>query len=767
MTPTTRRIRLSGTVQGCGFRPALARLAQDRGWSGSVRNTPAGLELILDGLLPPEEQLREILAQTVPAGGRIEDCVMEFTAPRPDTGFQILESEPNGPRRAPLPRDRAVCPACLSEFHDPANRRYHYPFITCAECGPRYSLLESMPFDRDRTTMRDFPLCQDCLREFHDVKNRRFHAQTISCAACGPRLWARRPVTASSPEPAPLSGLEAILRAAVTTLSTGGVVAMKGIGGFQLLADARSVDAVQRVRTLKGRPSKPLAVLCRTIEVADRLARLNTVEAKQLTSAENPIVLLRQAEASGLAPNLNPGLNEIGVLLPSTALHDWLLQECGRALVCTSGNREGDPLIWDETDPTLEELADLVVGHNRRIAGPIDDSVVRVMANQPMTIRAARGLAPVPLAPIPVRPAERTGDGVTIACGGHQKSAVVVSNGTQAILSPHLGDLDTLRAAQHWTTQCAHLLRLLGVSGGTEPQVDQTSLICDAHPGYVSSRWASQQSPNVKRIWHHHAHCMAGLMEQGWPDREVLGVAWDGTGLGPDGTLWGGEFLLATPAQFDRISRFRPFRLPGGERAIRDIQRIAFSLLSHCPLDNQDLAAQFQFSGSERSALSAVLNSSFSPWTSSVGRLLDGCASLILDLATSDYEGAAAQRLEAVCDVNERAAYPFAFIGSAPIEIDWRPVVHALLEDRRAGVGAGSMAMRLHRGLANAILTISTRYPEHPVVLSGGCFQNRVLVELLVENWPISGPPLGRPGRIPVNDGGLACGQWRVGLDSR
>ena len=572
------------------------------------------------------------------------------------------------------------------------------------------------------------------------------------------------------------------LESAADSLRRGEIVAVRGIGGYQLLVDATSASAVLRLRQRKRRPAKPLAVMCRTLAETRKLARLSDEEESQLCSSVNPIVLVRQHVPSALAREINSGLSDVGLMLPATTLHDRLLELTERPLVCTSGNLEGDPLAFrvDESQRRLSGVADVFLHHDRDIHRPIDDSVVRVIADRAVTIRAGRGLAPLPIA-LPDLSLPACQEQRFLACGGYQKSAVALARGGQAMLSPHVGDLDTLTAQERWIDQVGQLVeatrdrlgsaskrRLRETSAPESDALSSYTLICDPHPGYYPTNWAEHQAACLRQtIWHHHAHVVSGLLEHGWLDREVLGVAWDGTGLGSDGTIWGGEFLRATATRFERVAHLRPFVLPGGEAAIRDLRRLTLAVLSQIDeLTPRDLAAALGMPEQDVRRHLQVMNTSFSPKTTSCGRLFDAAACLILNRSHAAYEGQAAMSLEAACDLSASGAYRIEISGTQPKELDWRPVMRDILKDHRAGTAPGIMAMRFHRGLARAMIELSRCFPELPTVLGGGVFQNRVLVELIVANWPVEGQPLGLPGLIPPNDGGLAAGQLAAAMAS-
>jgi hydrogenase maturation protein HypF len=769
MADTSRRILLQGSVQGCGVRPELARLAAAHQWSGSVRNAATGVELLLRGTLPPDDQLGALISKCMPSSARLDNYTCSPMTDLIVAGFEIVDSEATGQLATSVPLDRAICEECLDETSDPTNRRFRYPFTTCSQCGPRFSILGSMPFDRRRTSMQAFEMCAECLREYRDPRDRRFHAQTNSCSNCGPQLWSSGKRVRN----------HAALNSAAESLRDGEIVALRGVGGYQLLADATSLAAVQRLRSRKRRLAKPFAIMIRTIADARNLARLNPESERHLCSAANPIVLVPQSIGSTVAAAINPGLSDIGLLLPTTAIHALLLELVERPLICTSGNRDGEPLAYrvDDAEQQLRGIADTFLHHNREILRPIDDSVVRMIANRAVTIRAARGIAPLPLRiHSPSFPAQGM-----IACGGHQKGSCAFANGHQTVLGPHVGDLETLNVQGRWeenTRQACELFYITPGRGYSQVDIeaasipgdgsDVTQIACDSHPGYFSSQWAAEKTRKPQPVWHHHAHIVAGMVEHDWLDREVLGVAWDGTGLGPDGTIWGGEFLRATASQFRRIAHLRPFSLPGGDPATADPRRVGVAILSQIEvLTPAEIAKLLAMNEMDVRRIQAVLASTYSPRTTSCGRLFDVASFLILGRANTSFEGHAAMCLEAVCDMNESGAYFFDIHKGDPLLLDWRPVIRQILTDRRAGIPRGVMATRFHRCLAQLIVDVGHRFPELPVVLQGGVFQNRVLVEFVAGLWPADGQPLGLPGRIPPNDGGLAAGQLAVCLASR
>ena len=759
MSRRVLQLLLSGSVQGCGIRPALTRLATTRGWSGQVKNTTAGVELTLAGYLPVDDELLSIVRMSLPIQAATVEIRLIPLSHFEGVGFCIQPSETFGPVSAVIPCDVAICAECLAEVRDPSNRRYRYPLTSCSRCGPRYSILLKMPFDRERTTLRSFQLCAECQREYDCPSDRRFHAQTIGCPNCGPNLW----LTAEDHVPIGIN--DDAVRQAAETLMDGKIVALRGIGGYQLLVDATSSVAVTRLRLRKQRPHKPFAVLCRTLDDARQVAAVDELEAQTLASGQNPIVLLQQRAASFIAAEVNPCLREIGVMLPTTAMHDRLLELMQRPLVCTSANVHDEPLVHSVTkaEAQLKEIADLFLHHNREIQHPIDDSVVRVMANRVAMIRCARGYAPMPLALPPTM--------ARVAVGGHQKAALAVSNGHQAWLGPHICDLHSLVSQEEWYDRLQQLTQLVEVTLNVTDQHTSSSVthaptrtiqqfVCDRHPGYFSTQASEQFDGSRTLVWHHHAHVLAAMVEHKVQDEAVLGVAFDGSGLGTDGTIWGGEFLIASTRGFQRVGHLRRFGLPGGEAAIKDVRRLAVSLLSQLEsLSADEIAGLTRLAESDVLILQKILRLPQSPLTSSAGRLFDAVASLILGVDRPTYEGQAAMMLEAACDVSESGSYQIDLTSAECVELDWRPMLQQIVEDRRTGVPVSSMAARFHRGISRAIISICERWSDLSVVLCGGVFQNRVLIELIANSWPDKRRRLGLPGLIPVNDGGLAAGQ--------
>jgi len=741
------RISVRGTVQGVGFRPFVYREATTRGLAGWVRNSPAGVIIEAQGDPEALAALRDAIRHAPPANARVTAIEVRELAPRGETGFRIAASDESGPRSLQLLPDLATCERCLAELLDPGDRRYRYPFINCIDCGPRYSIIDDLPYDRSRTAMRHFPLCKACRAEYHDPTNRRFHAEPNACPACGPRLslWETTGAVLARDDDA--------LVAAARAIRAGRIVAVKGLGGFHLVADARDAATVDRLRTRKRRPAKPFAVMFPSLAAIRACCDVVPAAETLLTSAARPIVLLPW-RGGPIAAAVAPGNPRLGALLPYTPLHHLLLRELGFPVVATSGNLGGEPIVTDETEALsrLAGIADAFLVHDRPIVRPLDDSVAQLVCGEPQLLRLARGHAPMSL-PVAGVPAG------LLAGGGHLKTSVALTRGTDVVLGAHLGDLESAAACRTHAVALDDLVRLLDAT--------PRCVVGDDHPGYASHRALERTGLPRVTVQHHLAHVAACLAEHGRVP-PALGVAWDGTGQGPDGTIWGGEFLRVSRNGWRRIARLRPFRLPGGEAAVREPRRAALGLLHAAYGERAFTMTDFPplqaFDPGERTILERLLTRGVNaPSTSSMGRLFDACAALLGLCQRSRFEGQAAMRLEgAARHATARPAYAFPLRRTAdatPVELDWQPALDALLADIRAGVDVGSIADAWHRGLAAAIVAVAEHAGERVVVLSGGCFQNVRLTETTVAALRVGGfNPLWHQ-RVPPNDGGLALGQ--------
>jgi hydrogenase maturation protein HypF len=648
--------------------------------------------------------------------------------------------------------DIATCGDCRRELFDPANRRYRYPFTNCTNCGPRFSIVDALPYDRKSTTMKGFRMCADCASEYSDPLDRRFHAQPNACGRCGPglALWS---ATGES-----LAAGEEALAMAVREIRDGGILAMKGVGGFLLLADAGSEAAVAELRKRKRRPTKPFAVMAMDLERAADLIAMDETIASALDSSAAPIVLAPRRLGAPVADSVAPGNPNLGVMLPSSPLHHLLSYDLGLPLVATSGNQGEEPICTGELEALsrLGGIADLFLVHDRPIARHADDSVAWVTLGKARLLRRARGYAPLPLelaAPVPT----------ILGVGAQQKSCVALSVGDNVFVSQHIGDLGNAAAAETFERVIADLVRLYGEEPGT--------IACDLNPDYFSSQWARSseralrgKGPLVIRVQHHHAHLAACLAENGEKGK-ALGVIWDGSGYGDDGTVWGGEFLLGDPVSFVRRGHLAPFRLPGGEAAVREPRRVGLALLweiyGESLFERADLPLVGSLRPIEKNAFRGMLGMGLnSPVATSAGRLFDGVAALAGFDKPVSFEGEAAMALEYAASSAETGAYPFDIhVEAGCLVLDWKPIVGAIVADLHGGMDKGIVSARFHNSLAAAIVEIADRVGEEAVSLSGGCFQNRRLLETAARGLGRSGHRVLLHERFPPNDGCIALGQ--------
>lgn len=737
-----RRLWITGQVQGVGFRPFLYRLAHHHGLSGWARNTVGEVEVLVCGPGPALDAFsRDVITDAPAIAAPLLRHAEDWTGEAPED-FKILASEAGAEPRIFVPPDYFTCGDCLAELADPGDRRHRYPFINCTQCGPRYTIIRALPYDRANTSMADFPLCEACRREYENPADRRFHAEPVACASCGPRLDWRGPAC-ESPD-----GAEAAPRACVASLAAGRLVAVKGIGGYHLVCDAADEAAIARLRRLKPRPTKPLAVMF-PLEGADgldalrRAARPTDAEARLLLSPQRPIVLV--AKLPGALPDsLAPGLAELGVMLPYSPLHALLLADLRRPLVATSANISGEPVLTDGDDVETR-LAHLVEGclhHDRPIVRPADDPVWRTIGGQPRPLRMGRGNAPaeIDLATPVARP--------VLAVGAHMKNTIALAWGRRCVVSPHIGDMGSERSMEVFERVAADLQALYGVRA--------VALACDAHPGYATARWARRQGLPLREVLHHHAHASALAAELSTTG-PLLVFAWDGVGFGGDGELWGGEAFLGRPGEWRRVASFRPFRLPGGERAGREPWRSAAAL---CWETGRDWPACPDSAGLAREAWSRGLNT---PGTSAVGRLFDAAAALTGLCLHGSYEGEGPMRLEAAASGIAPAAVtplPLAEDADGLLRADWAPLLEHLLDDGRP---VAQRAVVFHETLAlTALATWATLRERHDIAgvgATGGVLQNRRLADRMLALFGGAGVELALPARLPANDACIAFGQ--------
>jgi hydrogenase maturation protein HypF len=781
-------VSVTGVVQGVGFRPFLHRLAERHGLSGWVRNEAGEVRIVAEGSADGLRAFVAAIETEAPPLARIDRLDVRDGSPGGHAGFRIIASADQPDRRQPVSPDVAVCPDCERELYDPADRRHRYPFITCTNCGPRFTVIEAMPYDRERTSMRVFAQCDECLAEYRAPADRRYHSESNSCPRCGPKVWAEqagglaseradgdavdgmhlrdgtdvehRPVSEpdASGVPEPLRTDAAAMRAAAEALLDGRIVAIRGLGGFHLAVDATNEHAVARLRARKSREAKPLAVMVPTVRDAEAMGAVGSVERQLLTSAERPIVLLRRHETSGLAASVAPGLDSVGVMTAYTPLHRLLLDLVGRPLVMTSGNLSEEPIATDNDDARvrLSGVADLLLLHDREIVARYDDSVVRPTGHGPVFLRRARGYAPLPLrlpvaAPVPL-----------VAVGPHLKNTFTIVHGATAYVSQHIGDLENLETLEHFRDSLTMFQRLF--------RVTPKAVARDLHPGYLSTRVAKELDLGEPiAVQHHHAHVAAVAAEHGVTDR-VVGIAYDGTGYGDDGAVWGAEILVADLARYERRCRLRYVPLAGGDLAARQPWRVALGYLSLAPGAADAFRAAFEHvRGDEldlaRQQIERKLNA---PPASSMGRLFDAAAAVLGTRHLGQYEGQAAMELECLAGRHQGGELPFPLIerGDGTLELDPVPLLVALGERRAAGNLLSELAAAFHDAVVRATVEAACRVAAETgidqVALGGGVFQNARLLDGVAGGLSAAGCRVLVPRALSPNDGAISFGQAAV-----
>lgn len=757
--------RITGLVQGVGFRPFVHRLARELSLLGWVRNFPGGVELSVEGGFADLQDFLLRLEKERPEHSVIYSLESRWLSALGETEFVIRDSETTEGDLFPsiLP-DIAPCPHCLAEIRDAGERRYGYPFTNCTHCGPRFTIMQSVPYDRKRTVMRAFPLCAACEKEYGDPEDRRFHAQPMACPFCGPELYLLQGNGEECDRGRSAEAIKRMLREASALLSQGGILALMGVGGVQLLVDAENEEAVTRLRARKGREAKPLAVMVSSLEQAHLLAELNPQEEALLKSPEAPIVLLKRKEVSLLAPSVSSFSPWVGVMLPSSPLHYLLMDACKGVLVVTSGNLSGEPMCLTGEDALsrLGGVADMFLLHTRPIVRQVDDSVARVVAGRVVVLRRARGYAPLPLGRW--RREGKTSP-VILALGGHLKNTVALYGKGRSVLSQHIGDMETESALAMNRRTRADLEELLGMS----PEL----VAIDSHPDYLSSQEgrleAERRGLPVVEVQHHVAHVLSCMEENEMPF-PALGVAWDGTGYGTDGRIWGGEFFEMREGGWERKAHWRYFRLPGSERAVREPGRVALSLLSQLPSDScvrmRRRVAEC-YSPKELELVEKMLERGInSPQTSGTGRLFDAMAFLLGFDGEIQCEGQAAVVLEGwAWEGREEESLPLPELTfgrekeEGMILLDWRPVFVQCDALLCLGFSPRRIAYAFHVALAGIIVTLAKEFAMKQVAVGGGCFQNSLLLELLITATEKAGLTCAFPQRVPSHDGGLALGQ--------
>jgi hydrogenase maturation protein HypF len=778
----TSRLALTirGAVQGVGFRPFVFRLATSLALPGWVVNSAQGVFIEVEGQRPDLDAFLLRLQSERPQRASIQSLEFSWHDPVGYERFEIRHSENSGPKTALVLPDIAVCSDCLAEVFNPTDRRFLYPFTNCTNCGPRFTIIEALPYDRPNTSMKSFAMCGDCKREYENPADRRFHAQPNACPSCGPQLalWDEQGSVVADRHEAMLQAAEAIRE--------GMIVAVKGLGGFHLVVDAGNEFAVERLRQRKRREEKPFALMVPSLEQVKEYCEVSEFEERVLLSPESPIVLLERTPASPKPPTTERPLDSayptiadsvaphnpyLGIMLPYTPLHHLLMRELGFPVVATSGNRSDEPICTDEHEALerLNGIADALLVHNRPIVRHVDDSIVRMMMGRELVLRRARGYAPLPIA------VRGRGESALLAVGAHLKNTVALSIGNNVFISQHIGDLGTKQSFDAFH----QVVRDLPALYEAAPQ----RVVCDMHPDYISTHHARTVDEKAVAVQHHYAH-VASCMAENELEGEVLGVSWDGTGYGPDGTVWGGEFLITTEDSYRRVATLRSFMLPGGERAIIEPRRTAlgalYELIGPEVFAQNDLTALWGFSANEQALLRNMLAHRFqSPRTTSAGRLFDAVASLLGFRQRVYFEGQAAMELEfltansstsshygvsfrSASDRREEAMHelePGPENARPSLILDWEGCLKGILHDRRAGVETSLVATKFHNTLVEMIVAVAQRVGVERVVLSGGCFQNKYLTEKTVRRLSEEGFRPYWHQRVPPNDGGIALGQ--------
>lgn len=751
MLQTRKRIKVTGVVQGVGFRPFVYQLAERSGISGWVTNTSRGVMIEAEGEKDRLDLFIRALKEDAPRLASVAGIEAEPIELCGETGFTIHESEIEDQRIAMIPADVAMCEACAADISDPSNRRFGYPFTNCTDCGPRFTIIRDIPYDRPGTTMSTFEMCPDCSREYHDPTDRRFHAQPNACPICGPKVWIEDGHGAWD------MGHGSAIEEAAALIANGRIVAIKGLGGFHLACDAKNAEAVRELRRRKGRSRKPFAIMVRDLEEARRLCKITTEEEAILLSYERPIVLLEAKDKSGIAEEVAPGNRYLGIMLPYTPLHHLLFRHSPSALVMTSGNLSEEPIVYrnDDSLVKLGHIADAFLMHDRDIHVACDDSVVRSILGAPMPIRRARGFVPGAI--------DLGFDGPSIlACGAEQKNSFCLTVGRWAIPSQHIGDIDNAETLDYYEHAVEHLSKLYDI------KLDIVAH--DMHPDYLATRYAlSLDGPRKLPVQHHHAHIAACMAEHKLTE-PVIGVAFDGTGYGTDGAIWGGEFLIADLTAFERAAHLRYVPMPGGSAAIAKPARMALShLIDAYGNEAQGIAERLLGLSPEEVPVvfKQIERRINSPMTSSMGRLFDSVSALLGLCRDATYEGEPAVLLEMCAGCSDESCYRFDIVEEDGCSIiDTRPIIRGLVCDIPANASAAEVSARFHNTITRIIIEVSQRIRDkvglNSIVLSGGCFQNARLLESAIKGLQAKGFVVFRHKVVPTNDGGISLGQAAI-----
>ena len=734
-----------------GFRPFIYRLAVAHGLVGFVQNRSDGVFVEIEGNDKAIEAFVNRTSEELPPLAEVFQVYTEDAEPVGEKSFRIIPSDDEGRPEVHISPDVATCRECLQELFDPDDRRFRYPFINCTNCGPRLTIITGIPYDRKNTSMADFPLCEKCREEYEDPGNRRFHAEPNACPACGPELWLAdgKGSRIACPDP---------LEKTIELLKEGNTVAVKGLGGFHLCADASNSEALSRLRKRKYREEKPLAIMVKDIDRARALAEINSEEERLLGSAERPIVLVKKKKGSSISSLVAPGMAGLGIMLPYTPVHHILIQGGFEALVMTSANQTDEPICTgnDEALKRLKGIADFFLFHNRNIVVRCDDSITMVAHGAQRLLRRSRGYAPKPLALVKQYPS-------VLGLGAHLKSTVCILKGDFAFLSPHIGDMETPEARDFFHESVATLRRIT--------RCDPDIVACDMHPDYHTTWIASQMERRVVQVQHHHAH-IAGCMAENRITGDVIGLAMDGTGYGLDRRIWGGEFLVADEADFQRAGHIRYFPLPGGDAAVKQPWRVAAALLMECFEDDWSRMAEALHILPEHipyESMEAVVRQKIQTvFTSSLGRVFDAVSCLLGIRRQVSYEGQAAMELEACARARTASskALPYDILMDREIILDFYPAIRRLVEDRIRGRGVSDLAGAFHATLVQSFVKVAQEIRDatglNRVVLSGGCFQNRLLLDGCITELDLKGFDVYTHHLVPTNDGGISLGQVLV-----
>jgi hydrogenase maturation protein HypF len=745
-----KRIDVNGIVQGVGFRPFVYNLALQYDLKGEVANTAAGVSILIEGSPESLQAFETDLAEKSPPLAHVVEISGRAESVKPYAEFQIVKSRDQARMSTLISPDVAICDDCLRELFDPDDRRYLYPFINCTNCGPRYTIIDDIPYDRPKTSMRHFKMCAACQAEYDDPTNRRFHAQPNACAQCGPHvsLYDNRCESIATDDP---------LKMAADLIRQGRIVAVKGLGGYHLVVDATHSKAVMRLRRRKLREEKPFAIMSADLAHIRKYAWVRAEEAKLLASIERPIVLLQKKNPSPIAEAVAPHNKYWGVMLPYTPLHYLLLKHGFSALVMTSANLSEEPIAIDNNDAfkRLSDIADYFLTHNRDIYLRSDDSILKHTAGHKRYIRRSRGFVPIPVFLSREVPA-------ILACGAELKNTICLTKGDKAFLSQHIGDLENMMTLDFFKLTVAHLQRILEI----QPEI----IACDMHPDYLSTRFAKEQTDiRLIEVQHHHAHIVSGMAEHRLEDA-VIGLAFDGTGYGPDGTIWGGEVLVADAEQFERVAHLAEVSMPGSSAAIKQPWRMAISYLQSAFGENVldlDLPLVKQNDRKKIKIIVEMMDKGINcPQTSSLGRLFDAVAAIAGIRQRVNFEGQAAMELEMLADGHSDSIYEIRWTSQKPIKILPQTIIQGVVQDIQNGRSPAEISTKFHQTLialfGEICAIIRRNHDLNRVVLSGGCFQNSLLLRGLIGQLAAHHFEVYAQQQVPANDGGIALGQAMV-----